>query len=148
MLRELVRNADQRRHYHRQSSAGTLRTTGRMLLSAIPDHLLQQYLDDVSLTKFAPNAIMSKVKLRRVIKEVRLNGWSIVDQELEVGLRWPSVPIRDGQGQIVAALNVCCPVPAFPPMTSARPSSLKRWKSQTKSRVPCKVRGRPFEAIG
>ena len=84
-------------------------STGRVLLSALPDHMLQQYLNDVTLTKFTSNTIMSKVQLRSIIEEVRLNGWSIVDQELEVGLRSLSVPIRDGQGKIVAALNVCCP---------------------------------------
>ncbi len=47
--------------------------------------------------------------LRGVLDEVRRQGWSIVDQELEVGLRSLSVPVRDGNDQIVAALNVCCP---------------------------------------
>ncbi len=84
-------------------------STGRVLLAALPDDELHQYLDDMTLTKFTPNTITSKVQLRSVVEEVRLQGWSIVDQELEVGLRSLSVPIRDGQGQIVAALNVCCP---------------------------------------
>ena len=84
-------------------------STGRVLLSALPADLLHQYLDEMTLTKFTPNTITSKVQLRSLIDEVRLQGWSIVDQELEVGLRSLSVPIRDGQGKIVAALNVCCP---------------------------------------
>jgi len=84
-------------------------STGRVLLAALPDGLLHQYLDEMTLTKFTPNTITSKVQLRSVIDEVRLQGWSIVDQELEVGLRSLSVPIRDGQGRILAALNVCCP---------------------------------------
>jgi IclR family pca regulon transcriptional regulator len=84
-------------------------STGRVLLSALPADLLHQYLDEMTLTKFTPNTITSKVQLRSLIDEVRLQGWSIVDQELEVGLRSLSVPIRDGQSRIVAALNVCCP---------------------------------------
>jgi IclR family pca regulon transcriptional regulator len=43
------------------------------------------------------------------IREVRSQGWSLVDQELEAGLRSLSVPIRNGQGDVVAALNVCAP---------------------------------------
>ncbi len=84
-------------------------STGRVLLASLPDDKLHQYLEEMTLTKFTPNTITSKVQLRSVLEEVRLQGWSIVDQELEVGLRSLSVPIRDGQKQIVAALNVCCP---------------------------------------
>ena len=84
-------------------------STGRVLLAALPQDLLHKYLEAMTLTRFTPNTITSKVQLRGVIDEVRLQGWSIVDQELEVGLRSLSVPIRDGQGKIVAALNVCCP---------------------------------------
>ncbi|SHO66752.1 transcriptional regulator, IclR family [Pseudoxanthobacter soli DSM 19599] len=84
-------------------------STGRVLLAALPDELLHQYLEEMTLTKFTPNTTTSKVQLRDQIDEVRLKGWSIVDQELEVGLRSLSVPVRDGQGKIVAALNVCCP---------------------------------------
>jgi IclR family pca regulon transcriptional regulator len=84
-------------------------STGRVLLAALPDDVLHRYLDEMTLTRFTPNTITSKVHLRGVIGEVRLKGWSIVDQELEVGLRSLSVPIRDGRGKTVAALNVCCP---------------------------------------
>lgn len=84
-------------------------STGRVLLSSLPEEQLHHYIETMTLTKFTPNTITSKVQLRSVLEEVRLQGWSIVDQELEVGLRSLSVPIRDGSDQIVAALNVCCP---------------------------------------
>lgn len=47
--------------------------------------------------------------MRGVIDEVRLQGWSIVDQELEVraSLAFGADPGRPGE--IVASLNVCCP---------------------------------------
>jgi IclR family pca regulon transcriptional regulator len=84
-------------------------STGRVLLAALPEEQLHRYIETMTLTKFTPNTITSKVQLRSVLEEVRRQGWSIVDQELEVGLRSLSVPIRDGSDQIVAALNVCCP---------------------------------------
>ena len=84
-------------------------STGRVLLAALPEEQLHQYLDSMTLTKFTPNTVTSKVQLRGILEEVRRQGWSIVDQELEVGLRSLSVPVRDGSDQIVAALNVCCP---------------------------------------
>lgn len=84
-------------------------STGRVLLAALPEDQLHHYIETMTLTRFTPNTIISKVQLRGVLDEVRRQGWSIVDQELEVGLRSLSVPIRDGNDQIVAALNVCCP---------------------------------------
>jgi IclR family pca regulon transcriptional regulator len=84
-------------------------STGRVLLAALPEEAVHRYIEDMVFTKFTPNTITSKVQLRSLLDEVRRQGWSIVDQELEVGLRSLSVPIRDGSGHIVAALNVCCP---------------------------------------
>ena len=40
------------------------------------------------------------------LQEVRQQGWCIVDQELEQGLRSIAVPVYDASGQVVAALNV------------------------------------------
>lgn len=84
-------------------------STGRVLLAALPDNLLNQYLDDGEFEKLTPHTIVSKVKLREEIEEVRALGWSIVDQELEIGLRSISVPLRGPDGEVIAALNVCCP---------------------------------------
>jgi IclR family transcriptional regulator, pca regulon regulatory protein len=88
-------------------------STGRVLLAALPDDVLQDYLDKTRLVQLTPHTVTSKVKLRDAIEETRRQGWSIVDQELEVGLRSLSVPIRNRFGTTVAALNVCCPTPRW-----------------------------------
>lgn len=84
-------------------------STGRVLLSGLSEQALDAYLAGVKLEKLTPHTVTSKVKLRGIIAETRRQGWSIVDQELEVGLRSISVPIRDRAGGVAAALNVCCP---------------------------------------
>ena len=84
-------------------------STGRVLLAALPEAELLEYLDAVSLTKITTNTVTSKVEVRSLIEETRTKGWSIVDQELEIGLRSIAVPIRDKSGQVIAALNVACP---------------------------------------
>ena len=80
-------------------------STGRVLLSGLSERELDEYLASVKLEKFTPNTVTSKVKLRGIIEETRRQGWSIVDQELEAGLRAISVPIRDRAGNIKAALE-------------------------------------------
>jgi len=84
-------------------------STGRVLLAAEPPEAMHRYLDTVTLEKLTPHTLTSKVRLRAEIERVRLEGFSIVDQELEVGLGSMSVPIRNGDGRVLAALNVCCP---------------------------------------
>jgi IclR family transcriptional regulator, pca regulon regulatory protein len=84
-------------------------STGRVLLAALDERQRLKYLDKATLKKLTPNTVTSKVKLRTLIEETRVKGWSIVDQELEIGLRSISVPIRDQTGKVLAALNVACP---------------------------------------
>jgi IclR family pca regulon transcriptional regulator len=84
-------------------------STGRVLLAGLADAELHRYLDGVKLEKFTANTTTSKVKLRSQVEEARRQGWASVDQELEIGLRSISVPIRDRGGDVIAALNVCCP---------------------------------------
>lgn len=84
-------------------------STGRILLAALPEDELLKYLDSVTLQKLTPNTVTSKVKLRGQIADDGVKGWSIVDQELEIGLRSIAVPIRDKNGLVIAALNVACP---------------------------------------
>jgi len=84
-------------------------STGRVLLAAEPEGVRDAYLDSVKPVKLTPKTVTSKVKLRSVIEEARIANYSIVDQELEVGLGAISVPIRTSEGKVIAALNVCCP---------------------------------------
>jgi len=84
-------------------------STGRVLLAALKDDALHEYLDQVTLEKLTPHTVTSKVKLRGFIEEARSKGWSVVDQEIEIGLRSISVPIHDKTGAVIAALNVACP---------------------------------------
>jgi IclR family transcriptional regulator, pca regulon regulatory protein len=90
-------------------------STGRVLLAALSEDRLHKYLAEVRLEKFTPFTVTSKVQLRGLVEEARLQGWASVDQELEVGLRSLSVPVKDRDGLTIAALNVCCPAARVTP---------------------------------
>ena len=90
-------------------------STGRVLLAALDEKQRLAYLAKATLKKYTVNTVTSKVKLRTLIEETRTKGWAIVDQELEIGLRSISVPIRDHAGKVLAALNVACPSSRIPP---------------------------------
>ena len=84
-------------------------STGRVLIAALPEEEQNEYFEQATLEKLTPNTVTSKVKLRSLIEDTRVSGYCVVDQELEIGLRSISVPVRDRSGKMLAALNVACP---------------------------------------
>jgi IclR family transcriptional regulator, pca regulon regulatory protein len=79
---------------------------GQVLLAHLPDAALEDYLARVRLVGRTDRTITSVPKLRKVLAHVHEAGFALLDQELEVGLRSIAVPVRDGRGSVVAAINV------------------------------------------
>jgi IclR family transcriptional regulator, pca regulon regulatory protein len=79
---------------------------GRVLLAGLSDEDIDAYLASVTLDKLTPRTILSESTLRTELLRVRAQGWALVDQELEEGLRAVAAPIRDRSGRVVAAVNV------------------------------------------
>jgi len=84
-------------------------STGRVLLAALDDDALDRWLADLKPERYTDKTIVSKRKLRESIMQARRDGWTVMDEEYEVGFRSLSVPIRDQSDRTIAALNVCCP---------------------------------------
>jgi IclR family pca regulon transcriptional regulator len=79
---------------------------GRVLLAGMSDEDLDKYLAGVALDRLTPRTVATPSGLRSEVQRVRAQGWALVDQELEEGLRAVAAPIRDRSGRIVAAINV------------------------------------------
>jgi len=79
---------------------------GRVLLAALDDAALDEFLARVTLGKLTPATVVDKKALRKAILKARADGFSYVDQEAEVGFRSISVPLRRLDGKVVAALNI------------------------------------------
>jgi len=79
---------------------------GRVLLAAQTDEWLDGYLATVALEPITRFTITDPDKLRAELVRVRRQGYALVNQELEEGLRSIAVPIRDGHGRVLAAINV------------------------------------------
>ncbi|NKF23759.1 IclR family transcriptional regulator domain-containing protein [Solimonas marina] len=78
---------------------------GRVLLAALPEDELDKYLARTTLHPRTVKTVTSVAKLREILVGVRRQGYALVDQELEVGLRSIAVPVFDRHGHVVAALN-------------------------------------------
>ena len=79
---------------------------GRMLLSSLPEDQLLAFLTASSITARTRYTLTDKNALLREIAQVRNQGWSLVDQELEEGLVSMAAPITNWTGKTVAALNI------------------------------------------
>jgi len=83
-------------------------SAGRVLLAALPEIELEAYLRDAEFTRLTPKTIISTASLRREIDRARRDGWYLINEELEIGARALSVPLRNAAGRTVAAINVSC----------------------------------------
>lgn len=79
---------------------------GRVLLSELGDDDLSTLLANAGIEAKTTKTLTDRAALSAAIRRVRSDGYSIVDEELELGLRSIAVPIRDLSGRIVAAINV------------------------------------------
>jgi IclR family pca regulon transcriptional regulator len=79
---------------------------GRVLLAGQSDDWLDGYLLSATLRALTPRTISEPARLRAELMRIRREGWALVDQELEEGLRSVAAPIRDVDGRVVAAVNV------------------------------------------
>lgn len=79
---------------------------GRVLLADLPADQLDRFLGETQLGELTPRTITDQNRMRDVLAEVRAQGWALVDQELELGLRSVAAPIRGADERVVAAINV------------------------------------------
>lgn len=79
---------------------------GRVLLAGQPADWLDDYLASVELRPLTRRTVTDPAKLRSTLTRIRTQGYAVVDQELEEGLRSMAVPIRDASGDVVAAMNL------------------------------------------
>jgi IclR family transcriptional regulator, pca regulon regulatory protein len=79
---------------------------GRVLLANLPPEEMETLLSRVEFTRYTERTLTSVEKLRHVLHMARRDGYAIVDQELELGLRSMAVPVQNRMGRVVAAINV------------------------------------------
>ncbi len=79
---------------------------GRVLLAGLASAELDEFLDTAELRALTAATVTDSRRLRKELDAVREQGWALVDQELEDGLRSIAVPIRGHEGQVVAAMNL------------------------------------------
>jgi len=79
---------------------------GRVLLAGLPQEELGRRLAGLKLEPLTQHTVTQPAALLALLAQVREEGFCLVDQELELGLRSLAVPVRDAAGAVSAAINV------------------------------------------
>jgi IclR family pca regulon transcriptional regulator len=79
---------------------------GRVLLAALPDDEARRRLHLVPLVARTSRTITDVGRILEELEAVRRNGYALIDQEVEIGLRSIAVPLFNARGATVAAMNV------------------------------------------
>jgi IclR family pca regulon transcriptional regulator len=80
--------------------------SGRMLLASLPQEAVAEFLERAHPEQITGHTIVNKERLGLEIARAGRQGYALVDQELELGLRTIAVPLKNFRGEVVAALNI------------------------------------------
>ena len=80
--------------------------TGRVLLAGIPDEDREAYLRTCEPRRTTPHTLTTIAEIRARVERARADGYSITDEELELGMRSMAVPVTDSTGRVQAAMSI------------------------------------------
>lgn len=88
-----------------------LTSPGMVLLAHHPDQeAVRRWLDSVDLHPFTPHTLTARPPLLEAIRSARANGYALVEQQLQSGVRGVAVPVKNRHGEVVAALSTNMPM--------------------------------------
>ena len=79
---------------------------GKVMLAALPPEQAEQVLAEPSRSGIAARWQPAPAERSAELREVRARGWSLTDEQLALGIRSVAAPLRDGDGRVIAAMNV------------------------------------------
>jgi len=79
---------------------------GRVILANLERTDLDRFLENAPIDPPTSRSLADVAALRAELANVREQGFAVVDQELEEGLRSVAAPLRDRRGRVIAGMNV------------------------------------------
>jgi DNA-binding IclR family transcriptional regulator len=75
---------------------------------------LEHYLPTKELKRFTDNTITDRDVLKKQLKLIAEQGYALDNEELDIGVRCVSAPIRDYTRRIIGAVSISGPSMRFP----------------------------------
>jgi len=80
--------------------------TGRVLLSGLPRARTEFILNRMMRPALTPRTRTTLAEVLHQVQQAQAHGYAICDEELEIGLRSIAVPVRNAQGDLLAAMSL------------------------------------------
>ncbi len=108
---------------------------GRVLLSGKTDRELDAYLNSAEIRKSTSRTVTDRAELKAIIQKVRMDGYALLDQELELGLRSIAVPVIGPGGGVEAALGIASVVHSAEVLVDRHRHHLARGAAELSARL-------------
>lgn len=82
---------------------------GRVMLAALPEFEVRARLNRAPLPARTAKTLIDPDDVMEELSRVRAQGYALIDEEVEIGLRSIGVPVISARGKVVAALNIGLP---------------------------------------
>jgi IclR family transcriptional regulator, acetate operon repressor len=104
------------RAFFRPGSRGPMHTSGigKVLLAELRHEEVETILEERGLPSFTPNTITSAAVLFSDLEDTRKRGWSIDDEERNIGMRCLAAPIYNAFGEAIAGISISGPSVRMP----------------------------------
>lgn len=83
---------------------------GKAILSGLSDEKVENIIKENGLKKFTNNTITDPQVLKEHLNEIQMAGYSIDDEEHEMGIKCAASPIFNFKGEVVAGISVAGPI--------------------------------------
>ncbi|MEJ8277692.1 IclR family transcriptional regulator domain-containing protein [Pseudonocardia spirodelae] len=81
---------------------------GKVQLAALDPAECERVLAEPTRSGLTPRCSPSRAEREAELREVRARGWALTDEQLAAGIRSVAAPLRDGEGRVIAGVNVNC----------------------------------------
>ncbi|WP_281256305.1 IclR family transcriptional regulator [Petrotoga halophila] len=79
---------------------------GKAILAHLPEEEIEEYLENVELKKRGKNTITDSNKLKNELKKIRERGYSIDNEENEIGIFCIGAPIFNYDKKVIAGVSI------------------------------------------
>ena len=99
---------------------------GKVLLAALKEETLERIIREKGLLRLTGNTITDLKALKAELAQIRKQGYAIDNEEIEEGLKCAAAPLRNSDGEVVAAISISVPKERFDKETSGFVSKVKK----------------------
>lgn len=86
---------------------------GKLYLAQLSDSVLAATLGQLAMIRHTENTITSPETLRRQLRQIRRDGYSVTDQEHLDGVAAVAAPVLGSEGQFIASITIALPRSRF-----------------------------------